>query len=204
MSAGDVQYLFLPYLRRGLAAAIRQDATGPRATLDVKLQVGNREEAEWPTKRIALYGPGDILGFDARIVVRTEPRPNIGDFERNYFPFIEFAEPDFPWRFTAAGRPSDDTPGLKPWIALIVLRTEEVEEPDVAINPTTMDEDGHDPDAQVPRITVSTSSLPDLAEAGRWAHVQVTGYENEFENPASETLSQILENEPERVVSRLL
>ena len=53
---------------------------------------------------IALYGPGDIVGIDARAVIRTEPRDWITNFESNYLAAIDFYDEDFPWRYTPAPR----------------------------------------------------------------------------------------------------
>ena len=39
-------------------------------------------------------GPGHVTGLDARQVVRTDPAPGSRGFEPNYFPLIEFDEPD--------------------------------------------------------------------------------------------------------------
>ena len=49
-----------------------------------------------------LYGPGDVVGIDARAIVRSEPRHWITNFETNYLPFVEFYDEDFPWRYTPA------------------------------------------------------------------------------------------------------
>jgi hypothetical protein len=49
-----------------------------------------------------LRGPGDIIGFHDHLIARTEPVSGATDFEPNYFPFIEFKDPDFSWCFPAA------------------------------------------------------------------------------------------------------
>jgi len=50
----------------------------------------------------------DVVGIDARQVIRTDPRPNTSDFEPNCFPSIEFDRVDFPWLFTPAAANSQD------------------------------------------------------------------------------------------------
>ena len=85
-----------------------------RTHMEITLNVTSEpnEIEELPIQQIELYGPCDVLGFDSRIVTRTDPGPNVGDFEPNYFPIIEFADPDFPWRFTPAKE--DGSENLQP------------------------------------------------------------------------------------------
>jgi hypothetical protein len=183
-------YHFIPWVRRGLANLIQKDATGKRSVLDIMLSVsaGNGTVNELPPKKVELIGPGDIVGFDPGIVTRTDPKSNIGDFEPNYFPAIEFAEPDFPWRFTAS--PSQKTK-FAPWITLIVLTADEF--------------DYRNLPGQIPWIEVhDRKSLPKLSEAWRWAHVQLSGAGNLRPQDLQATLAQTIQTNPERVVSRLL
>lgn len=143
-------------------------------------------------KSVALYGPGDILGFDPRVITRTEPPPNVGEFEPNYFPFIEFAEPDFPWRFTASGE--GENGDLRPWISLIVLPTDEIRG------------EGQYRDSHVPWIRVGTKHLPDPTFAARWAHVQLTEDADELTDTdtVADRIRSALDSQPEKIVSRLL
>ena len=53
------------------------------------------------------------------MVVRTEPRNWISNFEPNYLAFVEFYDEDFLWRYTPA-RPNGEK--LSPWLALLVLK----------------------------------------------------------------------------------
>ena len=78
----STHYYFIPSVRQGLAAKslIRED-TEQRACLKASVQVRTyakdtgEDEVQSPIlKDVYLYGPGDILGFDPRIVSRTEPR----------------------------------------------------------------------------------------------------------------------------------
>ena len=202
---GFANYYFIPSLRQGLAAAVHGPATGERAQLGVTLHL-TADGGDLPSisKPVQLYGPGDVVGFDSRIVTRTDPRADVGDFEPNYFPVIEFADPDFLWRFTAD---VGDSRGLKPWITLIALLAEDVPDdtPSNGIKQKEFEEGDRGGSGQAPWIRVKdTNNLPDLdlAEAWRWAHVQVTADENAADLEAE--LRQILISEPERAVSRLV
>jgi hypothetical protein len=197
------QYYFLPDVRQGLAADIsNQEQVVQRAEVKVALQVeAQRMDGETPDEpdiplTIQLYGPGDILGFDSRIVARTDPQADVGDFEPNYFPAIEFVDPDFAWRFTPTSA-DDNQPELTPWITLIAL----------AVGSEFTEDDKTD--RNLPRfITVNTANLPDLLHAWRWAHVHITAEEDLSEggDPATikDRLEEILRAEPERAVCRLL
>jgi hypothetical protein len=74
------------------------------------------------TKNFALGSPGDIIGINSDMIVRTEPSNWITDYEPNYLPFIEFYDEDFAWRYTPANGAGDK---LRPWIALLVLEDKE-------------------------------------------------------------------------------
>src|SRR6478672_2204826 len=69
-------------------------------------------------KEFALIGPGDIIGLNPDMVVRTEPLNPITNFEPNYLPCIEFYDEDFLWRYTPARANGQR---LRPWIVLLVL-----------------------------------------------------------------------------------
>lgn len=200
---GSMTYYFVPVVRRGLAATIRQNPAGRRAEIKGKLHVagsGDADVSEQIETGVQLYGPGEIRGIDPRDVVRTDPRPNVGDFEPNYFPFIEFADPDYLWRYTPA---AGDATGLTSWITLIVLEQDEFEE--TSRGPTGKEKDSEIPqtDSEDPWIKVRNSrTLPDLNWASRWAHVQVTGDEGLMLD--AEEFARLYAATPEQVVSRLL
>ncbi len=105
------RYSFLPWLRRGIANQIQAAASGaPRAELDAVLTLETRkaksgssnQQTDTATQTLRLIGPGDITGINKNMVVRTEPRNWVTDFEPNYLAFIEFYDEDFPWRYTPA------------------------------------------------------------------------------------------------------
>jgi hypothetical protein len=162
-------YTFLPWLRSGVANTIASAdgdaAVKTRASVHVALTVsgdpvaGSAELTAPVAQDVALYGPGDIVGIDARSVVRTEPRPWVTNFEANYLAGIEFYDEDFPWRYTPA---SPDAGGLRlrPWIALVVLAESEfVEGKNAAGRP-------------LPFITVAdATAFPPAEQLWAWAHV---------------------------------
>jgi hypothetical protein len=162
-------YAFLPWLRQGVANTIATadgDASvKTRGSIDVSLAIagdpiaGGAELSQTLTQKVALYGPGDIVGIDARAVVRTEPRAWITNFEANYLPAIDFYDEDFPWRYTPAAA-SEGGLRLRPWIALTALtELEFTEKPNAGDRP-------------LPFITVADSRLlPPASELWAWAHV---------------------------------
>lgn len=196
-------YYFLPHLREGLSSLITKNADDPgshRATVAIQLQaIGNGDSVETkpigPPQGAQLFGPGDVIGFNESAITRCEPKRNVGDFEPNYFPFIEFEQPDFPWRFTATSTPEDGH--LMPWMTLIVLVAEGEDK--------EFTEGCGAPNPKAPCITVEEAIvLPDLLESWRWAHVQVTTDGTLDQNTRATKLADIIRDEPDRVVSRLL
>jgi len=104
-------YSFLPYLRIGLPNKIEQADQDPsiklRATFGLELTLESQgvtgaaaPPPENIPKQVQLYGPGDIIGVEQRAFFKTEPRDWITNFESNYFPYIDFYDEDFPWRYT--------------------------------------------------------------------------------------------------------
>ncbi len=207
----NTRYFFLPWLRTGLSTLLDgqgQNVSGKhRASLPaVKLKINNHE-ITWAGSNqdnggnhpnIELYGPGDAVGFDHRIIIRTDPKPNVGDFEYNYFPIIEFSEADFAWRMSPA-IPEEDNRHLRPWICLIVLKAPDGEG---AGQEAEYEAGDYDPDLPLPFIKVLSkkSSLPDLRHCWYWAHVHVTSGDTNL----NDELQSILKNAPERAVCRLM
>ena len=169
-STPDLKYDFLPWARRGLARAHQHNQLAlsgvsalPVVTLGLKLSGaggGVADQSSAPTINLKLLGPGDIIGIDPRIIVRTEPRSNNHDFEPNYLAVIEFDPPDFPWMFTPAK--ADANQRLMPWLVLLVFKRTEVPEPVLR------------PGRLLPSIVLPPGvALADLSEAWMWAHAQV-------------------------------
>ncbi|MFQ5447706.1 MAG: hypothetical protein ACE5FF_12305, partial [Saprospiraceae bacterium] len=202
------RYSFLPWLRRGIANQIQAAASGaPRAELDAVLTVETRKTktgsdnqlTDTATQTLRLIGPGDITGINKNMVVRTEPRNWITDFEPNYLAFIEFYDEDFPWRYTPA------PPGahrLAPWIALMALKDSEFER-------VTM------PGRPLPAIKLKGANwqnfLPPANQTWAWAHVHINEIINNaalndhnFSEADQNALETILKNNPDAGISRLV
>lgn len=162
-------YSFLPWARQGLGNEISDTPDGLRASIDITLQligelIAGGSTTETLPRKVALYGPGDVIGIDSASIVRTEPRNWITNFESNYMPFVEFYEEDFCWRYTPA-KASPDTRRLRPWLALVVLEESEFAER------------GTIPGRPLPVIEVATAAqvFPPPDDLWAWAHVHVNG-----------------------------
>ncbi|MCL2246823.1 MAG: hypothetical protein FWC10_06910 [Lentimicrobiaceae bacterium] len=68
-------------------------------------------------KELQFVGPGDIVGVSHNAIMKVTPKENSEGFSRQYYPYIEFWEVDFPWRYTPACHNQNK---LTPWIALLV------------------------------------------------------------------------------------
>jgi hypothetical protein len=148
---------------------------------------------------ISLYGPGDIVGIDARAIIRTEPRAGVTNFESNYLAAVDFYDEDFPWRYTPL---PPSALQLNPWIALIVLSQAEFSEGSNLGN------------RPLPFITISDPTLfPAADELWAWAHVHFN--QGLSPNPANELVSPdmgavlprvqaILNANPDLAYSRLM
>jgi hypothetical protein len=190
------RYTFLPWLRRGAAGAITAPATvKSRAEIAVSFAVSDGTRTSAPiAKTFKLLGPGDVVGIDADLIVRTEPRNWVTDFEPNYLPFVDFYDEDFPWRFTPAP-PDAATHRLTPWISLLVLAEGEFERNLV-------------PDRPLTSIWIKTNDAASLFPPGdqlwAWAHVQVAGEVGAGSATDLAQLGQRLGSQPDSGVSRVL
>jgi len=200
MAITVAKYTFGSWLRKGIASSINEpDHLGAgtsgvkeRATVPVDISVN----AQPIHKDFALLGPGDVIGINPKLVVRTEPLNWITDFEPNYLPFIEFYEEDFAWRYTPA-RPSGDK--LRPWIALIVLKQSDNEDEQEFAK-----EDRRLP---LPTVTVkSASSLPPHTQIWAWVHVHTNeGHESDSEFEAFlKSLHNLNDPNADKIICRLM
>lgn len=186
-----VEYRFLPWLRQGAASLIdRSDELGAGAAAHFDTEARLRVSGQAVRVPIRLYGPGDVVGLSPSAIVRREPAPGAVGFEPNYFPAIEFREPDFPWRFTPTRAGARDL--LRPWLCLIALERRE----GVGVRPTG--------DGRLPVIPASRGELPELTEGSHWAHVQVTGPFPPGRPDDSAVLVDHVRDNPGRAVARLL
>jgi hypothetical protein len=187
-------YSFLPWLRQGIANTIAtadgDPAVTTRARVHVELQLSGDPVGGGPpltqtlAQDIALYGPGDIVGIDARAVVRTEPRHLVGNFESNFLPAVDFYDEDFPWRYTPAA-PDASRLRLRPWITLIVLGEHEFEEGKSL---------GGRP---LPFVTIADPGVfPAADELWAWAHVH-------FNEPLSSGPAELVSPDMAAVLPRV-
>lgn len=174
---------FLSWVRQGLPAqsglAGSVSVADGHFALPIALELNG---SRLPKASIQIYGPGDVTGIDAREVIRTEPQHLMTDFEPNYFPFVEFDHPDFPWMFTPAGANAAQI--LQPWLCLVVVRRDAG-----SINVDTT--------KPLPVLDCPVSELPDPSESWMWAHAQVA------RTAAMPKLNDAL-GDPTRNLSRLL
>ncbi|MEM7703302.1 MAG: hypothetical protein AAF251_15300 [Pseudomonadota bacterium] len=152
---------FVDFYRRGLANLARPSASEPRASFGVQVKASASGLGPTSTRTeqqtVSLQGAADVIGLSRGLIARREPPPNITDFEPNQLAFVEFYEPDLPWRFSPD---ASDAP-LQPWLTLLVLKEEEF-----TITP------GASP---LPRLSISAGSapLPDLGQRRFFAHIQL-------------------------------
>ncbi|HHG85131.1 MAG TPA: hypothetical protein ENJ82_10340 [Bacteroidetes bacterium] len=196
MSNPLAKYTFLPYLRTGLAASIQvpDDPAAPatgRVTVDVEVKINN-DSHEGLTKQVNLIGPGDINGIQLKAIVRTSPPTGTQNFEPNYFPFIEFFEEDFLWRYTPAAPVAEK---LRPWLFLLVLKREEFSYtaslehalPAIKINPDGL-----------------LHAFPQGDEHWAWAHVQANPDLVPDAENSTTSLHEKLAADPRSAICRLM
>ncbi len=195
-----ITYQFLPWARRGLARAHKAADGGqplparPRITVGLTLQArqdGAPAAAVAGGIDLSVYGPGDVIGIDPRLVVRTDPPANVRNFEPNYLAVIDFDPPDFPWMMTPAR--ADAAQRLRPWLALVVMRRDTVALPRLL------------PGAPLPALSLTAAQvgaeLPDLQDAALWAHAQALTTRGGGDVAG---LALELRQSPERNISRLV
>lgn len=203
-------YSFLPWLRQGLANNIipgDPEAVKLRAAIPIQLTVsattvdGSAAPEQAIDKTVELYGPGDVIGIDSKVIVKTEPRNWITNFEPNYLPYIEFYEEDFPWRYTPAGPDGDR---LRPWLSLVVLREEEFAD------------GANRKDKPLPFFTLkegikAADLFPAPAELWAWAHVHVNSDLSEGADPnaadaarVNTRITDLIQQHPDQAYSRII
>ena len=91
---------------------------GLKTTSSAKGEKSNRYES----KSVSLSGPGDIVSLNSNSIARVFPESGISAFPRDCFPYVEFWESDFAWRFTPAKADGDR---LRPWLTLVVCEPSE-------------------------------------------------------------------------------
>ncbi len=202
-------YSFLPWMRRGIGNKITETENfgtsgsgdaDERASLNVNVIVKADNVAQSPISvNLEVIGPGDILGINASVIVKTEPHHWITNFEPNYFPYVDFYEEDFPWRYTPAQAHSSHK--LRPWLVLVVLKEDEF---------TRNTELGNAPLNSI-KLTESNSAnwpLPKHDETWAWAHVHANSdidpTNSANVNTAVSNLNTELGQNPDIAISRII
>ncbi|MBO9618057.1 MAG: hypothetical protein J7539_03390 [Niabella sp.] len=161
------KYTFSSWLRNGIGGnIIETDNLGQgssslkeRAKVPVDIAVNTRAIHQ----EFFLIGPGDIIGINPQMIVRTEPLNWITNFEPNYLPFIEFYEEDFLWRYTPAKANGDRH---RPWMTLLVLKdTDNAADKEFVFNQNR---------APLATVVVSKAeTLPLAVQSWAWGHVHI-------------------------------
>ena len=106
-----------------------------------KGDVAETDDAAIPmseTREIQFISPGDITGINSPAILKVIPKEGSVGFSVQFYPYVEFWEPDFLWRYTPARPQKDDSPDesqdesqdepqekrLRPWLALLACRTD--------------------------------------------------------------------------------
>ena len=137
--------------------------------------------------QMRLHGPGDVIGIDTRLVVRTDPKPEARNFEPNYLAIVDFDPPEFVWMLTPAKAQGDRR--LRPWLVLVVLEVAKTGLPRIT------------PGALLPSVRIKAADveaeLPDLNESWSWAHSQLV-------NDNAAQIQSDLQGTPASNISRLV
>lgn len=196
MSIEIARYQFHSWARKGIANSITEGddlGAGTSGTVErAEVPVGVSLNGAALSKTFALVGPGDIIGINRDMVVRTEPLNWITDFEGNYLCFIEFYDEDFAWRYTPAVASGTR---LRPWIFLLILEEDEFKRGA----------------RKVPLATISVKSkeaFPPVNETWLWAHVHSNADipDNELSDYEKllQSLNTTVNNDPDQLYCRLM
>jgi hypothetical protein len=189
----DGAFTFLSWARRGLAHAVNTDTVATTTIVPVDL-VFNATEDPLPVRAdLNPVGPGDIVGLDPSVIVRTWPKHEDLDSEWVSYPLIEFDQADLPWRYSpeaSADSGGNPLPQVRPWFTLLVLKSA-----DCTLLPAT-------PEQPLAVLSVDPAKLPPADSTWAWAHTQVEGAG--IDGTTQEQLRARLTGEPGLFVSRLM
>lgn len=184
-----VNYTFYPTVRQGIrptSSSFEPDATAVpgQPAVGVTLAVTGRNDAtsdtEYSQADLRLYGPGDVVGIDASQVVRMEPEPGSADFPPNYFPVVEFDDPNLPWILSP--QRADEQGRNRPWLCLVVVDRD-------------VDGVAFEHGTPLPVLHAPSDELPDIRESWAWAHAQLDGTGSAttlFAGRSNRTLSRLV------------
>jgi len=159
MSIEVARYQFHSWSRKGISTGIAEkddlgtDTSAIMERAEITLPVSLNGAGL--SKKFALIGPGDIIGVNRDMIIRTEPLNRITNFEPNYLAFAEFYDEDFAWRYTPAS-PNGDK--LRPWIFLLILKEDEFKRTERTVPLPSID-------------SINKDAFPPAAETWLWAHV---------------------------------
>ncbi len=175
---------FLPYLRRGLARHVTTADPGSGGLGPAVVSAGLTVAGVPIQGDVGMLAPHRVASIASAEILRRYPAPGAVDVESNYFPLIEFAAPDLPWRYTPGKHRAQGK--LRPWVTLVVVEAdaEGIEYTGTAAVGVLRVE----PDQQ--------HQLPPAAETWGWAHVQSS-------RPLEE-VSAAVEDEPSALLSRIV
>lgn len=162
--ADKAKYSFLPWFRKGIIG-LQHTADIPEknpVSVPLKLEITPEGQAlKKIDRQVKIFGPGDVVGIDQRMIVRTIPRAGVKTFEPNFLCAIEFYEEDFPWRYTPL---KNKTLQLSPWIWLVALHRDEF----TRLQATS---------GQLPIIEINgdamATAFPDPSTTWAWAHTHL-------------------------------
>lgn len=187
MSDKNTTYRFFPTVRAGYRPDSTfskepelSDAGTTSVTLDVKAEGEEGTTTETTGVDLSIYGPGEVTNLDTDQVVRVEPEPETTDFPPNYFPLVEFDNPQLPWLFSPER--ADDQGRNRPWVCLVAVPNGSLSFEPAGTGP-------------LPVLETSTEQLPDAAEAWAWAHAQMVGSgdpKSAFGSGSTSTVSRLL------------
>jgi hypothetical protein len=179
------KYIFLPNLRTAVAARASAPQAGARREVRIGVRVLANGVAHGEAQDVVgeLLGAGDIVSLHPSMVARVEPESAARAVEPNYFPYVEFVDADFPWRYSLDVGASHR---LRPWLLLVALEAREFR---------YLGGGG-----VLPRIEVfdPKTSLPNPDQSWAFAHVHVSQTD-----PAA-SLDQTLRASPDASHARLL
>lgn len=196
MSIEVARYQFHSWSRKGISTGITEKddlgAGNSTVTERVGITLPVSINGTGLTKNFALIGPGDIIGVNRDMIVRTEPLNWITNFESNYLAFAEFYDEDFVWRYTPA---SPDGEKLRPWIFLLVLKEDEFKRTERTVPLPSID-------------AISKDAFPPADETWLWAHVHSNANIPDSEISDYEAFLRSLNNtlnaDPDQLYCRLM
>ncbi len=182
---------FIPYLRIGFV----DDQTKIQFKIKDKDDVYIDDSIE-PSLNPSLIGPEHILDLEKTMIARVYPADLSNDGESENFPYMDFVDLDFIWRYTHIADSLSIT-NLDPWLILIVLSDTEIKEMEQAGLEVFSKIEGRE------ILNVYTRLLPDPDLAWATAHIQLNGFAWNGDSDASK-LNDFIKSYPERCNARLM